>query len=289
MLEVRPAALDQTTVQRVVEMALAEDGARNDITTKALVPDEQTGRALIVAKEDGVVAGLPVAAAVFTALDSGIHFVPSVPEGATIAPGDTLAEIEGALASILGAERVALNFLQQLSGVATLTHALVEVVAGLPTRIVDTRKTTPGLRELERYAVRIGGGQNHRFNLSDGVLIKDNHIAAAHERELTIAQIVERAKRGVSHTLRVEIEVTNLPEAREALDAGADVILLDNMAPADMREAVEFARGHAITEASGGVTLKTVREIAETGVDLISVGAITHSAPAVDMSLGLET
>ena len=288
MLEVRPAALDQTTVQRIVEMALAEDGARNDVTTKALVPADQTGRALIVAKEEGVIAGLPVAAAAFAALDSGIHFVPSVPEGATIAPGDTLAEIEGAVAPILSAERVALNFLQQLSGVATLTHALVEVVAGLPARIVDTRKTTPGLRELERYAVRVGGGQNHRFNLSDGVLIKDNHIAAARERELTIAQIVERARRSVSHTLRVEIEVTSLTEAREALDAGADVILLDNMAPADMREAVDLARGRAITEASGGVTLQTVREIAETGVDLISVGAITHSAPAIDMSLGLE-
>ena len=198
---------------------------------------------------------------------------------------------------LASAERIALNFLQQLSGVATATHELVEAVAGLnarpngraPARIIDTRKTTPGLRELERYAVRLGGGQNHRFNLSDGVLIKDNHIAAARDRDLSIAQVVELARRNVAHTFRVEVEVTTREEAREALGAGADAILLDNMSVADMRQVVEDVGGRAITEASGGVSLETVREIAETGVDLISVGGITHSAPALDLSMQLET
>ncbi|MCH7579593.1 MAG: carboxylating nicotinate-nucleotide diphosphorylase [Chloroflexi bacterium] len=288
---------DPKIVQRVVEAALLEDGARSDVTTKAVVPDGEVGRAAIIAKEGGVLAGLPVAEAVFAALDATVRFAPLVPDGSVICPGDRLVEIEGALSPILSGERVALNFLQQLSGVATATHDLVEAVAGLnvrsdgqgPARIIDTRKTTPGLRELERYAVRLGGGQNHRFNLSDGVLIKDNHIAAARDRDLTIAQIVELARRNVAHTFRVEIEVTTREEAREALGAGADAILLDNMSVADMRHVVEDVGGRAITEASGGVTIDTVREIAETGVDLISVGGITHSAPALDLSLELET
>ena len=279
---------DPNAVQRIVEAALLEDGARSDVTTKAVVPDGQAGRAVIIAKEGGVLAGLPVAEATFAALDETLRFAPLVPDGSAISSGDRLVEIEGALAPLLSGERVALNFLQQLSGVATATHKLVEAVAGLNARIVDTRKTTPGLRELERYAVRLGGGQNHRFNLSDGVLIKDNHIAAARNRDLSIAQVVELARRNVTHTLRVEIEVTTVREAQEALAGGADVILLDNMSPADMRQVVEQVRGRAITEASGGVSLDTVREIAETGVDLISVGGITHSAPALDLSLGIE-
>ena len=280
---------DPKIVQRIVEAALLEDGARSDVTTKAVVPEGQVGRAAIIAKEGGVLAGLPVSAAVFAALDQTVRFAPLVPDGSVISPGDRLVEIEGALSPILSGERVALNFLQQLSGVATATHKLVEAVAGLNVRIVDTRKTTPGLRELERYAVRLGGGQNHRFNLSDGVLIKDNHIAAARDRDLSIAQVVELTRRNVAHTFRVEIEVTTPDEAREALAAGADALLLDNMSVADMRQVVEDVGGRAITEASGGVSLDTVREIAETGVDLISVGGITHSAPALDLSLELET
>ena len=280
---------DPKIVQRIVEAALLEDGARSDVTTKAVVPEGQVGRAAIIAKEGGVLAGLPVSAAVFAALDQTVRFAPLVPDGSVISPGDRLVEIEGALSPILSGERVALNFLQQLSGVATATHKLVEAVAGLNVRIVDTRKTTPGLRELERYAVRLGGGQNHRFNLSDGVLIKDNHIGAARDRDLSIAQVVELTRRNVAHTFRVEIEVTTPDEAREALAAGADAILLDNMSVADMRQVVEDVGGRAITEASGGVSLDTVREIAETGVDLISVGGITHSAPALDLSLELET
>ena len=280
---------DPKIVQRIVEAALLEDGARSDVTTKAVVPEGQVGRAAIIAKEGGVLAGLPVSAAVFAALDQTVRFAPLVPDGSVISPGDRLVEIEGALSPILSGERVALNFLQQLSGVATATHKLVEAVAGLNVRIVDTRKTTPGLRELERYAVRLGGGQNHRFNLSDGVLIKDNHIAAARDRDLAIAQVVELTRRNVAHTFRVEIEVTTPDEGREALAAGADALLLDNMSVADMRQVVEDVGGRAITEASGGVSLDTVREIAETGVDLISVGGITHSAPALDLSLELET
>lgn len=280
---------DPKIVQRIVEAALLEDGARSDVTTKAVIPEGQLGRAVIIAKEGGVLAGLPVSEVVFAALDEAVRFAPLVPDGSLISPGDRLVEIEGALSAILSGERLALNFLQQLSGVATATHELVEAVAGLNVRIIDTRKTTPGLRELERYAVRIAGGQNHRFNLSDGVLIKDNHIAAARDRDLSIAQIVELARRNVAHTFRVEIEVTTREEAREALGAGADAILIDNMSVAAMRQVVEDVGGRAITEASGGVSLATVREIAETGVDLISVGGITHSAPALDLSLELET
>ena len=279
---------DPKIVQRIVEAALLEDGARSDVTTKAVVPAGQAGRAVIIAKEGGVLAGLPVAEATFAALDASVRFSPLVPDGAVMSHGDRLVEIEGALPAILSGERVALNFMQQLSGVATATHELVESVAGLNARVIDTRKTTPGLRELERYAVRLGGGQNHRFNLSDGVLIKDNHIAAARDRDLSIGQIVELTRRNISHTFRVEIEVTTREEAREAVAAGADTILLDNMSVAEMRQVVEDVGGRAITEASGGVSLETVRGIAETGVDLISVGGITHSAPALDLSLLLE-
>ncbi len=279
---------DPKIVQRIVEAALLEDGARSDVTTKAVVPAGQAGRAVIIAKEGGVLAGLPVAEATFAALDASVRFSPLAPDGAVISHGDRLVEIEGALPAILSGERIALNFLQQLSGVATATHGLVEAVAGLNVRIIDTRKTTPGLRELERYAVRLGGGQNHRFNLSDGVLIKDNHIAAARDRALSLTQIVELARRNISHTFRVEIEVTTREEAREAVAAGADTILLDNMSVDEMRQVVEDVAGRAITEASGGVSLETVRGIAETGVDLISVGGITHSAPALDLSLLLE-
>jgi nicotinate-nucleotide pyrophosphorylase (carboxylating) len=288
MAEVAMPKLDPGTVRRVVEAALAEDGATNDVTTKALVPADQTGEAIILAKQEGVLAGLPVAQAVFAVLDTNVNVSAVVPEGAVIAVGDTLADLDGPLAPILTGERVALNLLQRLSGVATATRELVNEVAGTKARIVDTRKTTPGLRELERYAVRVGGGQNHRFNLSDGVLIKDNHIAAARDRELSIGQIIEAARNAVSHTLRIEIEVTTVDEAREALLAGAEAILLDNMMPEDMRTVVEEVQGRAVLEASGGVTVETVRAIAESGVDLISVGALTHSATALDISLELD-
>ena len=280
--QLSPAAL-----QRIIQAALEEDGARRDVTTQALVPPDQRGAGTIVAKSEGVVCGLPVAAAAFAALDAQVRFDALAPEGAAVSAGDALARVEGPLAPILSGERVAVNFLQRLSGVATATRKLVDAVAGLDVRIVDTRKTTPGLRALERYAVRVGGGHNHRFNLSDGVLIKDNHLAAARAHGLSIAQVIEHTRRVTPHTMRIEIEVTTVEEAREALDAGADVLLLDNMPLGAMRQAVELAKGRALIEASGGVTLATVRAIAETGVDIISVGAITHSAQALDMSLEL--
>jgi len=275
-------------VRRVVDAALREDGAHHDVTTNALVPGDQLGNAYVVAKADGVLAGVPVAQCAFELLDNCVIISPIMPEGAVLKVGDRVLELEGPFAPILSGERVALNFLQRLSGVATATRRLVEAIAGTQARIVDTRKTTPGLRELERYAVHVGGGQNHRFNLSDGVLIKDNHIAAARNRDLSITQVVEQARRDVAHTLRIEIEVTTFDEADEALRAGADVILLDNMPATEMRRVVEHVQGRAMLEASGGVTFETVRGIAETGVDLISVGAITHSAPTLDLSLELD-
>ncbi len=287
MPEDQAPQLDLSAVERIVDAALVEDGARDDVTTSALVPPEQPGRAAIIAKEDGVLAGLPVARAVFGALDGQLRFTLCLPEGASIESGDQIATVEGVLAAILSGERVALNFLQQLSGVATATHRLVTAVAGLPVKILDTRKTTPGLRVLERYAVRVGGGTNHRFNLSDGLLIKDNHIAATTDRDLSLVQIIEQARKSAPSGMLVEIEVTTVEEARQALDGGADVILLDNMSVPDMGQAVQEAKGRALTEASGGITIENVRQVAETGVDRISIGALTHSAPALDMSLEL--
>ena len=279
---------DPALVYDLVAAALAEDGAHRDVTTLALVPPDQQGRGRLLAKSSGVIAGLPVAAAAFAAMDEEVELVPAVADGAWVEPMTTIGVVSGPLRSILSAERVALNFLQRLSGIATATRALADAVADLPVRVLDTRKTTPGLRALERYAVRVGGGHNHRFNLSDGVLIKDNHIAAARARGLSIADIVREARRGAPHTLRVEIEVTRLEEAQAALAAGADVILLDNMGLPEMAEVVTMVRGRALTEASGGVTLATVRAIALTGVDLISAGSITHSAAALDISLEVE-
>jgi len=277
--------LPADAVGRAVSDALAEDSAWRDVTTGALVPLDQQGRAVIVVKAPGVLAGLPVAEAAFHALDPSLAFEPAVDDGARLSPGGVVVRIAGALSPILRGERVALNFLQRMSGVATLTARLAEALEGLPTRLLDTRKTTPGLRALEKYAVRVGGGHSHRFNLADGILIKDNHLASLKARGVDIAGAVRLARLASAHTLRVEIEVTTVDQALEALAAGAEVLLLDNMDLEDMRRVAEVARGRALTEASGGVTLENVRAVAETGVDFISVGAITHSAPALDMSL----
>ncbi len=282
------APIDAALLRQLARAALEEDGWRDDVTTRALVPEDQRGRAIITAKEPGVVAGLAAAEAVFQAASPSISFRAVVPEAATVAAGDTIAEVDGPIAALLTAERVALNLLQRLSGIATATRNLVEAVASLDVVILDTRKTTPGLRELERYAVRAGGGTNHRFNLSDGILIKDNHLAAARDRDLSIAQVVARVREAAPDGMPVEIEVTNVEEAREALDGGADVVLLDNMGLEDMRAAVELADGRALTEASGGVTAGNVRAVAETGVDRISVGALTHSPRALDISMKIE-
>ena len=238
-----------------------------------------------MAKAEGVLAGLPMAEAVFKAVDPSLAWRPLAAEGARLSPGQAVAEVEGPLAAILRAERVALNYLTHLSGVATATARLVEAIAGTSCRLRDTRKTTPGLRTLEKYAVRVGGGENHRFTLADAVLIKDNHLAALRARGLGIADAVRLAREAAPPEMRVQIEVTSVEEAREALAAGAHELLLDNMPPEEMRQVVELAKGKAVLEASGGITLANARRVAETGVDYISVGAITHSAPALDLSL----
>ncbi len=280
--------IPQGIIDEAVLAALDEDGAFHDITTSALVRPDEWGRGVFVAKQAGVIAGLPVAAAAMAAIDGDVAFDALVEDGTHVTEGTELAEVEGRLSAILSCERVALNFLQRMSGIATLTRVFAAAVADTNARILDTRKTTPGLRMFERYAVRAGGGQNHRFGLADGVLIKDNHIAAARHRGTQLAQIIAEARAGAPHTLRVEIEVANLDEVQEALAGHADVILLDNMSADDIRFAVEIIGGRVIVEASGGVTLENVRAIAEAGVDFISVGRLTHSAPALDISLDVQ-
>jgi len=286
--------LDEAHLRRLAEEALVEDRAFEDVTTAALVPPDQQGRGVIVAKGQGIIAGLPMAQAVFLAADSSLSFQPLVDDGSRIVPGQQVAVVEGVLGSILRAERVALNFLQRLSGVATHTARFVAALSGTSCRLRDTRKTTPGLRVLEKYAVRLGGGTSHRPHLAAAVLIKDNHLAALRARDLGVADAV-RLARQANPTLTIEVEVTSVDEARQALAAGADELLLDNMSLQAMWEVVALAkslsaerRSKAVLEASGGVSLDNVRQVAETGVDYVSVGAITHSAPALDMSLEVE-
>jgi nicotinate-nucleotide pyrophosphorylase (carboxylating) len=275
-------------VVAAVRAALEEDGAESDVTTSLLVDGDQWGRGVFIAKDDGVVAGLPVAAAAMTAIDESVSFDTLVADGMRVTAGTELAEVEGPASALLASERVALNFLQRLSGIATLTRAYVDAVAGTGARILDTRKTTPGLRQLERYAVRAGGGGNHRYNLATGVLIKDNHIAIARQAGLVdLTQVVDRARARAPHTMRVEVEVTSVEQIKDAIEGGAEVILLDNMPVDQVRAAVEQVAGRAIVEVSGGVTLDSVRAIAEAGVQLISIGRLTHSAPALDISLEL--
>lgn len=273
-------------IDDLVLSALDEDGAHDDVTTRAIVQTDQWGRGVFIAKDAGVVSGLPVAAAAMSSYDDQISFDALIEDGERISAGTELAEVEGPLSAILATERVALNFLQRLSGVATLTRQFCDSVVGTKAKILDTRKTTPGMRDLERYAVRCGGGHNHRFNLSAGVLIKDNHIAAAAQRGITdLADVVLLARNSSPHTMRIEIEVTNLTQLTEALQGNADIILLDNMTPEQIRAAVATVGGRALIEASGGITMETVREIAESGVDFISIGRLTHSAQALDISL----
>ena len=270
-----------------IDAALAEDVSTGDPTTDTLIDPDLTGEAHLVTRDPGVLAGVDIAAAVFRRFDQSLDANPLIPDGSTLAAGDQLAQISGSMTSILKAERTAVNFLQHLSGIATETARYVEAVSGLPARIVDTRKTTPGLRKLEKYAVAMGGGHNHRQNLADGILIKDNHIEALALRGLSIGDVVRRAIAGASHTIKVEVEVETLEQLTEVLDAGADLVLLDNMDTDTMTAAVELVNGRAIVEASGGINLATVRPIAQTGVDIISIGALTHSAPALNVSLDL--
>ena len=276
-----------TSVWSTLEQAIAEDIGSGDVTTNALIPPDLKTTAVIMAKSDGVIAGLEVALNVFELVDPSLESIVLVPDGSKVTPGELVGQVSGSTASILKAERVALNFLQRLSGIATMTSLYVQAVAGTEARIIDTRKTIPGLRELEKYAIRVGGGFNHRFNLSDGILIKDNHILALREAGFTISAIIKLARDRSPHTLKVEIEVESIEEAKEAVEGGADVILLDNMPPSVMKEVVEFVNGRCILEASGGVSLDTVADVAKTGVNLISVGALTHSAKAMDISLDI--
>ena len=272
----------------LIDRALAEDQVAHDVTTDTLVTSGQQGAVVLVARAEGVLAGLPVAGAVFARVDPSLRLETVAEDGSPVNPGQHLARIEGAVAGILRAERTALNFLQRMSGIATETTRYVRAVEGLPARILDTRKTLPGHRHLDKYAVRMGGGRNHRQNLSDGILIKDNHIAAARAQGLSLTNTVRNAVERAPMALKVEVEVESLEEAREALDAGAHILLLDNMTPDDMRQIVEMARGRALTEASGGIDLETVRAVAETGVDFISSGALTHSTRALDISMELQ-
>jgi nicotinate-nucleotide pyrophosphorylase (carboxylating) len=274
-------------VGAVIDLALAEDIGGGDITSTLTVPAGRQAHGRLVAKAAGVISGIDVAGEVFRRVDPAITFTPLVRDGDAVAAMTPIATVEGPARSLLTAERVALNLLQRLSGVATVTARYVAAVRGTKARIVDTRKTTPGLRALEKAAVRHGGGHNHRFGLTDGVLIKDNHLAAVGGAD-RVARAVCLARQGAPHTLRIEIEVTTLDELAQALAAGADIVLLDNMDVAAMRKAVAMTDGRALLEASGGVTLESVAEIAATGVDLISVGALTHSAPALDISLELD-
>lgn len=268
----------------IIEHALQEDIHTGDITTQAVVPEKRDISGRLIAKESLVVAGLFVAEQVFKKIDPDIRFTACATEGARLESGAILATMHGDAAHLLMGERVALNLLQRMCGIATLTSRYVSSVQGTKARIVDTRKTTPGLRELEKYAVRIGGGINHRTGLYDGVLIKENHIAAAGG----ITEAIRRARAYIPHTLKIEIETENPDQVDEALSAGADIIMLDNMDCATMRQCVATIAGRAQVEASGGVNLETVRAIAETGVDIISIGALTHSPKAMDISMLLD-
>ena len=275
-------------VKRLIRQAIAEDFSQGDVTTEALIPETSQSKALVTAKARGIIAGTEIAKQVFLKVDPKLEVDILIKDGAEVKLGDVIARIEGRTASILKAERVALNFLQRLSGIASETARYVQAVKGLPVLITDTRKTSPGLRTLEKYAVRVGGGKNHRMHLADGILIKDNHIAALRRRGLSIKEIVAKARHKASPELKIEVEVKTPEEAIQAAEAGADIVMLDNMNLEDIQRAVLLVKSRALIEASGGITLESVRDVAETGVDLISIGALTHSPKALDISLELN-
>jgi nicotinate-nucleotide pyrophosphorylase (carboxylating) len=276
----RHAALEE-----LVKTALQEDGAFNDVTTLATVVSDRRSRGTLVSRENGVMCGVPIALEAFRQLDAKVSIRVDHEDGSRVRAGDAVLFVTGHARALLSAERVALNFLQRLSGIATITARFVDAVRGTNAKILDTRKTTPGWRSLEKYAVRAGGGTNHRMDLSTGVLIKDNHLAAL---EGDIARAVARAREQAAPGIKIEVECDRLEQVMRAVEAGADIILLDNMAPPVLAECVGLVGGRAILEASGGVTLTNVRAIAETGVDWISIGALTHSARAIDLALDFE-
>ncbi len=278
-----PLTKKETTA--IVAAALQEDDTKHDITTAATVLSNRRARCRLVSRQTGVIAGLALACEAFEQLDPAVTIRVEHPDGSRTDPGTPVLFLSGHARGLLSAERVALNFVQRLSGIATLTARYVDAVAGTGAHILDTRKTTPLLRRLEKYAVRAGGGLNHRMDLASSVLIKDNHLAAM---DGDIALAVKRARAVAPAGIKVEVECDTLDQVRAAIDAGADIIMLDNMRLMELREAVELIDGHAVAEASGGVTLDSVRLIAETGVDWISVGALTHSAPALDLALDFD-
>lgn len=269
------------STENIIKSALAEDIAYGDITSEICVSADKRANGYFTAKENGIICGTEILCDAFHIIDNEIDISLNVKDGDKVEKGDVIAEISGSARHILTGERTALNFIQHLSGIATKTFYAVQSVKGFGARITDTRKTTPGLRTLEKYAVRMGGGINHRFGLSDGILIKDNHIAAAG----SITSAVKAARRSAPHTLKIEVETSDIGEVEEALEAGADIIMLDNMTIQQIKEAVEKIGGRAMTEASGNMGEKDIRTVAATGVDIISIGALTHSAPALDISL----
>jgi nicotinate-nucleotide pyrophosphorylase (carboxylating) len=277
-------AMDLLSLQEDINHFLREDLGTGDVTSQAIFSPDTLGRATFVAKSRFICTGMAVAAQVFRSRIPDLMYT-AIEDGRHIKPGDEIFSCQGPVLELLQAERVALNLVQRLCGIATLTHDFVKTIEDLPTKITDTRKTTPGLRVLEKYAVRIGGGHNHRFNLADGILIKDNHIAACG----SITEAVKRVRSHAPHTLKIEVETENIDQVKECLKAKVDIIMLDNMLPVKMREAVSLINSQALVEASGGVTIENIREIAETGVDIVSIGALTHSAPASDISMELTT
>lgn len=274
--------MDKNLLDRLYRSFLREDIGRGDLTSESIFPPDQTGRARIVAREPIIVAGGEIIGGrVFQVQNRAIEISDAVPDGTRVQAGDQIFSVQGPVIDLLKAERVALNLLQRISGIATFTAQFVDRVKDYPVRICDTRKTTPGLRLLEKYGVVVGGGANHRFNLTDGILIKDNHIAACG----SISAAVARVRGHVPHTIRIEVETDTLDQVRDCLDCGVDIIMLDNMSPAMMCEAVELIGGRAIVEASGGIVLDNLVEVAKTGVDIISIGALTHSAPSCDIGM----
>ncbi|MFC1964639.1 carboxylating nicotinate-nucleotide diphosphorylase [Chloroflexota bacterium] len=280
--------LPEEQLDNVIDLALAEDISHGDITSEALIPAELIGKASILIEEEGIVAGGEIARRVFLRVDPTLAVEVLIKDGARVKPGDVAATISGRVTSILKAERMALNFLQRLSGIASLTARYVAKTRGFTVNIADTRKTTPGLRSLEKYAVLMGGGKNHRLHLADGILIKDNHLATLHALGMSLKDIVAKAKQNTPREVKVEVEVTTAQEALDAVEAGADIIMLDNMSPEEMRRVVDLVSGQTEIEASGGITLANVRQAAMAGVDIISIGALTHSPKALDISLELE-
>jgi len=280
--------LPEDEVDVIIERAVAEDISHGDITSELLIPPELQGKAFVLVKAKGILAGGDIATKVFLKVDPSLKIAMLIRDGERVQPGDVIATVSGRVASILKAERTALNFLQRLSGIASTTARYVARTKGYKVRITDTRKTTPGLRLLEKYAVRMGGGQNHRFHLGDGILIKDNHLTALLALGMSLKDIVAKAKQNAPQGMKVEVEVTSMREAVDVAEAGADIILLDNISPNEMQYIVGLLPSQVSTEASGSVTLINIRQVVTSGVNTISIGALTHSAKALDISLELE-